>query len=191
MAIALHHSRATGSAKLVLLGIANHDGDGGAWPSVATLARYAAVHPRNVQRAVDKLVELHEIVREVNGGGTASTSNYTRPNLYRFTLACPPTCDRTSRHLTRHQVVVQELPDPLAPAPGGGAGATAPLAPAPPEPSSNRTHLPPLPNVRTDARTESEDARCTGSRSGAHDFTEGRWCANACGAVRDTTGALA
>lgn len=184
MAIALHHSRATGTAKLVLLGIANHDGDGGAWPSIATLARYAGVHPRNVQRSIDKLVDLHEVVRELNQGGTAQTSNYTRPNLYRFTLSCPPTCDRSSRHMTHRRVVIEELPDPLAPASGGGASVTTPLAEAPPEPSSNHPSPTEVLETTTDARTE-RAVRCTGSRSGAHNFSEGRYCVNACGVTSD------
>ena len=184
MAIALHHSRATGSAKLVLLGIANHDGDGGAWPSVATLARYAAVTPRNAQKAIDRLVELHEVVRELNAGGTASTSNYTRPNLYRFILACPPTCDRTSRHSTRHRVVIEQLSDPLSDATGGVASDTTPLSPATPEPSYNHPSITQVLETTTDARTE-RPVRCTGSRSGSHNFSDGRYCVNACGVTSD------
>jgi DNA-binding GntR family transcriptional regulator len=75
MAIALHHSRAKGTAKLVLIGIANHDGDGGAWPSVDTLAKYAGVHRRNVQRALQQLEELHEIEIVRNGGGDHSIAD--------------------------------------------------------------------------------------------------------------------
>jgi len=98
MAIALHHSRATGAAKLVLVGIANHDGDGGAWPSVATLAKYAGVTPRNVKKHIDALQELGEIERHVQQGGTRNTPDWGRPNLYRFLLRCPAGCDRTRSH---------------------------------------------------------------------------------------------
>jgi hypothetical protein len=184
MAIALHHSRATGSAKLVLLGIANHDGDGGAWPSVATLARYAAVTPRNAQKAIDRLVELREIVRELNAGGTASTSNYTRPNLYRFVLSCPPTCDHTSRHMTKRQLVIEELPDPLSAATGGVASDRDSLSAATPEPSYNHPSITQVLEPATDVRAKGV-ARCTRNPSGAHDFTHSTYCANACGA-RDT-----
>ena len=98
MAIALHHSRATGSAKLVLLGIANHDGDGGSWPSIGTLAVYANVSDRNVQVGLDKLEQLGEIMRHTQQGGTRAMAPWDRPNLYTFLAKCPPNCDRTRNH---------------------------------------------------------------------------------------------
>lgn len=101
-AIALHHSRAkSATSKLVLLGIANHDGDGGAWPAVSTLARYALCSPRTVQRAVDELEQLGEVRRIRQGGGTRWTADHRRPNLYEFLLVCPPDCDRSKNHRTR------------------------------------------------------------------------------------------
>jgi hypothetical protein len=140
MAIALNHSQATGTAKLVLIGIANHDGDGGAWPSIATLARYAAVDTRNVQRAIKKLETLGEVKTLANQGGTHRTPDHARPNLYRFELKCPPTCDRSSAHRTRQALPGFELSTGVAPAPGGGAPARGGVAPAPPEPSTNHPH---------------------------------------------------
>ena len=102
LAIALNHSKAKGVARLVLIGMANHDGDGGIWPSVERLRRYAGgVDRRTVQRAVEQLIALGEVGRLVNEGGTRSTPNDRRPNLYRFLLSCPPDCDRTSAHNTR------------------------------------------------------------------------------------------
>lgn len=127
MAIAFNHSRATGAAKLVLLGIASHDGDGGAWPAVATLARYAGVNVRNAQKALARLVELGEIRIHQNQGGTAHTPDHTRPNLYEFTLTCSPDCDRTKRHRSRYEL------DPLSPATPPVARDTSPLSPATPE----------------------------------------------------------
>jgi hypothetical protein len=124
IAIALHHSRAKGTAKLVLIGIANHDGDGGAWPSVATLAHYAGVDARNVQRAIDKLVALGEIRKDVQAGGDIRVPDHRRPNRYRFLLECPHNCDRTRNHRTRHRELIE--PDPIdmrhgvAAAPPGG-----------------------------------------------------------------------
>jgi hypothetical protein len=100
LAIALHHSRASGTAKLVLIGIANHDGDGGSWPAVSTLSKYAGVNPRNVQKALDRLEQLGEIRRIVGQGGDHSTADGRRPNLYRFLLTCPHDCDRTGQHRT-------------------------------------------------------------------------------------------
>lgn len=140
MAIALNHSRARGAAKLVLIGIANHDGDGGAWPAIATLARYSGVHPRNVQRAIDQLESLGEISRLRGQGGNHLTAEHMRPNLYRFLLACPHDCDRTSQHRTRNSVVLMQeldLSTGVALAPGGGAHARGGVALAPPEPSLN------------------------------------------------------
>lgn len=74
-------------AKMVLLGIANHDGDGGAWPSVATLARYAEVSTRSVQRALADLEQAGLIERHLNQGGTARSRDHSRPNLYVITLS--------------------------------------------------------------------------------------------------------
>ena len=61
MAMVLHHSRMKGSAKLLLLGIANHEGDGGAFPSVATLAKYTGTTPRYVNRLMVELQEAGEL----------------------------------------------------------------------------------------------------------------------------------
>jgi hypothetical protein len=110
LAIALHHSRATGTAKLVLIGIANHDGDGGAWPAVSTLAHYAGVDKRNVQRALDRLEQLGEIRRIRGAGGDHSTADHRRPNLYRFLLTCPHDCDRSSQHRTRRTAALMAEP---------------------------------------------------------------------------------
>lgn len=107
IAIALHHSRAKGTAKLVLIGIANHDGDGGAWPSLETLGRYAGCTRDNVRRHVQRLERLGEIRRAVQKGGMADWENHLRPNLYHFLLTCPSTCDGTRNHRER---TTQPLP---------------------------------------------------------------------------------
>lgn len=125
LSIALNHSRATGNAKLVLIGIANHDGDGGAWPSIATLSRYAGgLNRRNVQRAVERLEELGEIRRSVMSGGNADTPDHLRPNLYHFTLRCPPHCDRSAQHKDSRKPLVNFEPEGVAVAPPGGGSAT-------------------------------------------------------------------
>ena len=100
LAIVLHHSQATGTAKVVLIGIANHDGDGGAWPAIATLARYAGVHERNVIRAIRTLEALGELTTELQAGGTHRTQDRLRPNRYSIELACPVDCDRSRQHRT-------------------------------------------------------------------------------------------
>lgn len=103
LAAVLHHSRAKGTAKLVMVGIANHDGDGGAYPSVSTLARYANVDPRNVQRSIDKLVSLGELAVHVQQGGTIATPEHERTNRYDVLVSCPPWCDRTTQHRDTRQ----------------------------------------------------------------------------------------
>ena len=84
MSLVLNHSKATGRAKLVLLGIANHQGDQGAWPSIATLARYANASERSVKRDIQDLVELGELVVETNG---APVDAQYKPNLYWVTIS--------------------------------------------------------------------------------------------------------
>jgi hypothetical protein len=68
--------------RLVLIGIANHDGDGGAWPSIATLARYAGVSGRSVQYALAELEKKGYIERLIKKGGTENTPKELRPNRY-------------------------------------------------------------------------------------------------------------
>lgn len=137
-AIAMNHSRATGTARLVLFGIASHDGDGGAWPSIATLARYANVTPRNVQKAVKQLEELREVRRHVQRGGTRATDDFRRPNLYEFILMCPHDCDRSKNHRTRRslgpeKLEIPEAIDPLSVATPPVGSDTRPLSVATPE----------------------------------------------------------
>ena len=151
LAVVLHHSRARGTAKLVLIGIANHEGDGGSWPSVGTLATYANVDRSNVQRALDALEKLGEVHRGTQGGGTRSTPDWDRPNLYRVLVKCPPNCDRTTAHRMLCTVCGKTLDrahrlrlhhgkcDPAALALPRRAGAAPPAALARPEPSLNQT----------------------------------------------------
>jgi hypothetical protein len=144
IAIALHHSKAKGTAKLVLLGIANHDGDGGAWPSKATLAKYANVDQRNVDRAIKTLVSLAEIRVGISEGGRSNTPDYLRPNLYHFLVECPAYCDRSRQHrdtrkgaryVPRYLELAEELTPP-AQAPPEGGSATPPPAQAPGDPTA-------------------------------------------------------
>lgn len=140
MAIVLHHSRATATAKVVMLGIANHDGDGGAWPSVATLAQYANVTVRNVQKAIKSLEQAGEIRVYVQDGGTARTPDHTRPNRYEITLRCPHTCDGTSQHRTKRPLLGLN-PHPLSETTPPVEIDTPPLSETTPEPSTNQTPI--------------------------------------------------
>lgn len=94
MSVVLHHSKAHGTTKLVALGIANHQGDGGAYPSRATLAKYANCSDRQVSRAIQELLELGEITVNVQGGTNGT-------NVYTVTVSCPELCDGTINHRKR------------------------------------------------------------------------------------------
>ena len=83
VSLVLNNSRATGRAKLVLLGIANHLGDHGAWPSISTLARYANSSERSVKRDIQELVELGELKVEMQN---APTKTQYKTNLYWITI---------------------------------------------------------------------------------------------------------
>jgi hypothetical protein len=79
----LHNSKAKGTTKLVLIGIANHEGDGGAWPTLETLGKYAACSRSTVKEAIRWLVAHGEIKVIPQGGGNAHTRPDRRPNLYK------------------------------------------------------------------------------------------------------------
>lgn len=76
-------SQATGRARLVLLAIADHQGEIGAWPSIATLARMVNASERSVQRDIQDLVNLGEL--EVHVQQAPSRGQY-KANLYWVTL---------------------------------------------------------------------------------------------------------
>jgi hypothetical protein len=74
----------------VLVGIANHDGDGGAWPAVATLARYACISERQVQYIIRELTDRGLLEVHANDGGDRRTRNDRRPNRYTLHVDNPP-----------------------------------------------------------------------------------------------------
>lgn len=73
LSVVLNHSKARGTDKLVLLGIANHDGDGGAYPSIETLGRYANCSRTRVKQALRNLVQIGEVVVYERAGGSVQT----------------------------------------------------------------------------------------------------------------------
>lgn len=152
IAVVLNHSKATGSDRSILIGIANHAGDGGSWPSMATLAKYGHVTKRNAQKAVERLVELGEIRVHYNAGGTHLTPTHERTNRYEIRVSCPADCDRTIQHSDRSESLPSEPTDPVSAAtppvgndtggppvasdtPPVSAATPHPLSPATPEPS--------------------------------------------------------
>jgi len=70
------HSRAKGTARLVLLAIADHCNTAGvAWPSLTRLASYVNVDRRNVIMAVNRLIEMGELER-IKTGKTGVATTY-------------------------------------------------------------------------------------------------------------------
>jgi hypothetical protein len=63
-------SKSKGRARLVLLSIADHQGELGAWPSIETLAKMVNSSPRSVQRDIQELIELGELVVEFRSAPT-------------------------------------------------------------------------------------------------------------------------
>jgi hypothetical protein len=77
------YSKSIGRARLVLLAIADHQGEIGAWPSIKTLATMVNASERSVQRDISELVELGELRVEVQN---APTNRQYKSNLYWVTL---------------------------------------------------------------------------------------------------------
>jgi hypothetical protein len=73
------HSKADGRARLVLLAIADHQGEIGAWPSLATLAKMVNASERSVQRDIDYLQNIGEL--EVHYQQAPTRTHY-KSNLY-------------------------------------------------------------------------------------------------------------
>ena len=94
MTLVLHHSKAQSAAKLILMGVANHQGDGGAYPSVTTLAKYAAVTERRAQQLLRELEASGELITERQAGGRGQY----KTNLYWINVSCPVDCDGTFNH---------------------------------------------------------------------------------------------
>jgi len=94
ISLVFDHSLSEGAARLVLLSIANHDGEGGSWPSIATIARESRKSESTVRRAIKELQDLGELVVHLNDGGTHKTRADRRPNRYEITI--DPDADGTS-----------------------------------------------------------------------------------------------
>lgn len=139
------HSQAEGSALLALLCIADHDGDGGAWPSMDTIAQRARVTRETARKLVRKLESFGEITTETNGGGGLRTASHMRTNRYEITIECPPECDRSARHRERSKPV-----DNCPPPHGGGPSVRR----GGPPPHGGANHPLNTPDKQTPTRSE-------------------------------------
>jgi hypothetical protein len=76
-------SKADGRARLVLLAIADHQGEIGAWPSIRRLAQMVNASERSVQRDIQYLQKIGELRVEVQN---APTQGQYKSNRYWVTL---------------------------------------------------------------------------------------------------------
>ena len=100
MTSVLVHSRATGSAKLVLMGIAYHTGKDrsrGCWPSQRMLAAYAGISTRQVRRALDQLIDLGELDVDVRASWKRGNGDYA--NIYFLADLCSESCEVHKHHV--------------------------------------------------------------------------------------------
>lgn len=98
----LHHSRSTGTARAVLTALAWHLGDDpeeGCYPSQSRLASLAGCSVRQVQRNLQKLVELGEVEMSQHDGIGYRFDRIT--NRYWIQIDCPEGCDGTLSHKLR------------------------------------------------------------------------------------------
>ena len=94
MTSVLVHSRAVGTTKLVLMGIAYHTGKDrskGCWPAQTLLAAYAGVTTRQVRRSIDQLIELGELEVDVRASWKRGNGDFT--NIYFLTNLCSDSCE--------------------------------------------------------------------------------------------------
>lgn len=95
----LHHSQSSGTARAVLTAIAWHIGEHpeeGCFPSQKRLAELSGCSKRQVQRALEKLHDLKEIIIASHDGSGYRPDRIT--NRYWLTLECPQECDSTLMH---------------------------------------------------------------------------------------------
>ena len=129
LTLALYHSKATYTKRLVLLAIANFEGEYGAFPSHDTIGRLAGgINRRTVQKNIEELIEMGELMKVKRDGIT---------NLYHVTLRCPDGCDGTTQHRVSRRGGPQTAGG-LQAAGGGGLQAAGGAVSRPHEPLDNR-----------------------------------------------------
>lgn len=90
-----HHSKASSTARHVLMIIAFYDGDSGSWPSQETIAEKTGLSTRTVKRCISELLEIGELDVQANQGGS---NGGRRSNMYVILIECPESCDKTFAH---------------------------------------------------------------------------------------------
>lgn len=125
LTLSLYHSKATYSTRLVLIAIANFEGENGAYPSIETIGRLSGgLNRRTVQRCIDELVQLGELTEVRRDGIT---------NLYKVTITCPDECDGSTYHKKKRGGGLQTTPAQIEQK-GGGVQTTGGAVSRPPEP---------------------------------------------------------
>jgi hypothetical protein len=102
VAAVLHHSTSTGTSRAVLTALAWHLGDDpeeGCYPSQSRLAKLSGCSVRQVQRNLQKLVELGEIEMSHHNGIGYRFDRIT--NRYWINVECPEGCDGSLSHNLR------------------------------------------------------------------------------------------
>jgi hypothetical protein len=138
MVTVLNAGNLTPRRKLILLGIANHDGDGGSWPSISTLARYAGCSDRTVQRELQRLTEEGFVTIELQAGGSPRTRANYRPNLYHLNI--PKVVDNTHPGVTL-TVTPQDSRGDIALTPRGDTHLSPETSLTVPYTSNRETHI--------------------------------------------------
>jgi hypothetical protein len=96
-------SKSDGRARLVLLAIADHQGEIGAWPSIKRLAGMVNASERSVQRDIQYLQKIGELIVEVQN---APTSGQYKSNRYWVNL---PGVTESASGVTESQSGVTDL----------------------------------------------------------------------------------
>lgn len=159
----LYHSRAQGTAKVLLLGIADHVGVAGAWPSSVRLGFLANVkddsHVRRLVRDLEALGEL-TILRRPG-----------RSSQYVLTCPCPPECSEIRGHALVHSRGPQtpttrgpQTPGPTDP------GSTDPDHPGPTDPNRRGPQTPRTNKEPTNESTVVPQSVTTGPARGVVDL---------------------
>jgi hypothetical protein len=96
LALVFHHSETRGTTRNVLMAIANHHGEDGAWPSMPTIAFLARTDERRARREIRAIEAMGELRVDIQGGGTRRTTRGRNPNRYVLLIRCPDWCDRST-----------------------------------------------------------------------------------------------